>query len=307
MRTNDAHCHFFSRRFFDGLFEAVLRQNAADRTTPDERIIQAIAWHAPNDNADLADRWASELDRHGVSRAVLMASVAGDERSVAEAVARHPARFVGFFMFDPTADGADDRLAAALADRGLRGVCLFPAMHHYPLHDERVARVFDAAAAHPGTAVFVHCGVLSVGIRSKLGLASHFDMRFGNPLDLHGLALRHPEVPVIIPHFGAGLLREALMLADVCPNVHLDTSSSNGWIKYHPGLTLASVFARALAVAGAQRLLFGTDSSYFPRGWQRDIFDAQRRVWGEIGTSDEDLALIMGGNFDRLFPLAPSE
>ena len=73
----------------------------------------------------------------------------------------------------------------------------------------------------PGTAVFVHCGVLSVGVRKKLGLPSPFDIRFGNPLDLHAVALRYPQVPIIIPHFGAGLFREALMVADLCPNVLL--------------------------------------------------------------------------------------
>jgi len=55
-------------------------------------------------------------------------------------------------------------------------------------------------------------------------------------------------VPIIVPHFGAGPLREALMVADLCSNVLLDTSSSNGWIKYTPGLTLPAVFRQALAV-----------------------------------------------------------
>src|SRR6185295_15892532 len=130
----------------------------------------------------------------------------------------------------------------------LRAVCLFPAMHRYPVQDERAQQIFSVAAARPGTAVFVHCGVLSVGVRRKLGLASPFDIRFGNPLDLHAVALRHPQVPIIIPHFGAGLFREALMVADLCPNILLDTSSSNAWIKYYPGLTLSDVFRRALDV-----------------------------------------------------------
>jgi uncharacterized protein len=238
-----------------------------------------------------------------VSRATLIASMPGDEGSVAEAVSRHPRRFVGFFMLDPTAADARERLISALADHpGLRGVCLFPAMHHYPLHDDRVARVFEVAATNPGTAVFVHCGVLSVGLRARLGLSSHFDIRFGNPIDLHATALRYPGVPIIIPHLGAGLLREALMLADLCPNVHLDTSSSNGWIKYHPGLTLEHAFAQALAVVGPRRLLFGTDSSFFPRGWQQGIYDTQRQIWTSLGLADRDLEAIMGGNFDRLFP-----
>ena len=121
----------------------------------------------------------------------------------------------------------------------------------------------------------MHCGVLTVGIRRKLGLPSRFDMRFSNPLDLHAIALAHPRLPIIVPHFGAGMFREALMLADLCPNVVLDTSSSNHWIDYHPGLTLADVFRQALLVAGPSRLLFGTDSSFFPRGWNRAVWDAQ--------------------------------
>ena len=102
--------------------------------------------------------------------------------------------------------------------------------------------------------MFVHCGVLSVGVREKLGLASPFDMRFSNPIDLHAVALRYPQVPIIVPHFGAGYFREALMLADLCPNVYLDTSSSNRWMRYqesHLGI-LRQVFRRALDVVGPQ-------------------------------------------------------
>ena len=168
-------------------------------------------------------------------------------------------------------------------------------------------RIFEIAAATPGTAVFVHCGVLSVGVRKKLGLPSPFDIRFGNPIDLHGVALRYPSVPIIVPHFGAGFFREALMLADLCPNVLLDTSSSNGWMKYQVGLTLGDVFRQALAVVGPDRLLFGTDSSFFPRGWVRDVYEQQSSALDEIGASAEVREKIFGGNFDRLFPAVTLE
>ena len=156
----------------------------------------------------------------------------------------------------------------------MRAVCLFPAMHGYRLDDRVVERVFRAAASS-GAAVFVHCGVLTVGVRKKLGLPSRFDLRLGDPLALARTALAFPSVPVIIPHFGAGYFREALMAADQCPTIHLDTSSSNSWIRFHPGLTLEAVFKQALAVVGPGRLLFGTDSSFFPRGWQRPIYEEQ--------------------------------
>src|SRR5262249_18750042 len=160
---------------------------------------------------------------------------------------------------------AAERCSAAVAG-GLSGICLFPAMHRYALHDERVTPIYEIAQSNPGTVVFAHCGVLSVGVRKKLGLASPFDMRFSSPIDLHAIALRYSKVNFVIPHFGAGYFRETLMVCDLCPNVYLDTSSSNSWMRYDPhGLDLKTVFGRSLDVVGAKRLLFGTDSSFFPR------------------------------------------
>jgi len=143
--------------------------------------------------------------------------------------------------------------------------------------------------------------VLTIGVRKKLGLPSPFDLRLGDPLALAATASRFPEVPVIVPHFGAGFFREALMAAEACPNIHLDTSSSNGWIKYYPDLTLVEVFRRALEIAGPNRLLFGTDSSFFPRGWQKAVYDAQVAALDAISADAATRAKIFGGTFDRIF------
>ena len=289
---NDAHIHFFSPGFFAGLGSS-------------RQAITTLGWQFPESVEQLGAQWVAELDRHGVGKAALMASLPGDADSVAKAVALNPSRFVGFFMLDPTRQDAIDYAKRAL-DEGLRTMCLFPAMHRYPLHGDHVARVFELAAAKRGgtvepVAVFAHCGVLSIGIRKKLGLPSPFEMRFGNPLDLHGVALKHPAVPIIIPHFGGGMLREALMLAECCPNVHFDTSSSNSWIKLTPGLTLEQVFKSALDVVGADRLIFGSDSSFFPRGWNGEVYQRQKATFDAIGVSAADQEKIFAANFTRLF------
>jgi predicted TIM-barrel fold metal-dependent hydrolase len=303
----DSHVHFFSPTFFATL--------AAQRHVATIDALRHLGWDDPVSPKALADRWDVELETQGVSRAAIIASVPGDEASVAAAVEHHPSRFVGYFMLDPTQEDAENRVVSAL-ERGLRGVCLFPAMQGYSLHDPRVARVadiagrfgtpgddtpFSAGGVHRGPVLFVHCGVLSVGARQKLGLASPFDLRHGNPLDLQALAMRHPRLPIVIPHFGAGMLREALMVADQCPNVYFDTSSSNSWVKYQPDLTLEKVFESALAVIGPERLLFGTDSSFFPRGWHRAVYNQQRAALIDLGVSDAQQAAIFGGNFERLF------
>jgi uncharacterized protein len=298
-RINDCHCHFFSEQFFATLGRQ--RQPGAQQTAAG--VVAELAWESPGSPEDLADKWVLELDRNGVARAALIASVPGDESSVGRAVSRHPSRFIGFFMVDPTAPDAASRVEHALHTLDLRCICLFPAMQRYSLHDPRVAPIVEAAARHTGTAVFVHCGALSIGVRRKLGLASRFDVRYGNPLDVHALAAEHSSVPFIIPHFGAGLFREALLVADLCPNVHLDTSSTNRWMDYHPSLTLTDVFRQALRVAGPERLLFGTDSSFFPRGWNRQVYDAQVSAFEFEGVDESIRRRVFGDNFDRLFPV----
>lgn len=289
--VSDAHVHFFSHNFFAAL--AAQRQPASA-----ESIGATLGWQVPARQPEaLALKWVQELDRWGVRRAALIASIPGDEASVAAAVRAHPDRFYGYFMVDPTAPDAGERVRAALAGGYLHCICLFPAMHRYSIHDERVRSVLDVAP----TAVFVHCGVLTVGVRAKLGLPSPFDMRFSNPIDLHGVALAFPKLRFIVPHFGAGYFREALMLCDLCPNVYLDTSSSNSWIRYQPELLgLPQVFRRALDVAGPERLLFGSDSSFFPRGWNKAIFDSQVQALQHVGVSGVDAQRIFGGNLERV-------
>ena len=120
---NDAHCHFFSTPFF-----APLGGDAA---------LAKLGWDAPGTPDALADRWVAELDRHQVSRAALIASVPDDAASVAAAVRRHPGRFVGFFMVDPTQPNAAAKAADAIGRGGMRGICLFPAMHRYAIQDDR--------------------------------------------------------------------------------------------------------------------------------------------------------------------------
>jgi predicted TIM-barrel fold metal-dependent hydrolase len=289
---NDSHCHFFSSRFLELL---------APQGGGAESIAGRLHWDAPRTATELGDRWVAELDRHGVSRASLIASIPGDAVSVAEAVAHHPDRFVGFFMHNPAGPESAAVLARSLQEYRMAAICLFPAMHGYRLDDEVVEHVFRAAADH-GAVVFVHCGVLTVGVRKALGLPSRFDLRLGDPLALARTALGFPGVPVIVPHFGAGFFREALIAADQCPTIHFDTSSSNSWIRFDGGQSLEGVFRSALAIAGASRLLFGTDSSFFPRGWQAGIYEEQQRVMGSLGVSVPDRAAIFSGNFDRLFP-----
>lgn len=288
--VHDAHVHFFSPQFYSGLAR---QKGLADAAA----LAALLPWEIPQSPEALAEQWAAEFDRRGIDRGCLIASAPGDEASVAAAVEAHPRRFWGHFMLDPTQPDAGERVTAAARNPHLHCVCLFPALHRYSMHDACVTPVLEGAASGK-LAVFVHCGVISIGVRQKLGLPTPRDMRFSNPLDLHAIALRFPAVRFLVPHFGAGLFREALMLADLCPNVWLDTSSSNRWMAYE-GLDLAGVFRRTMDVIGSDRILFGTDSSFFPRGWNAAVFEEQCAALHSLGVSAANARQILAGNLER--------
>jgi hypothetical protein len=231
---------------------------------------------------------------------VLIASVPGDEDSVAAVARASPDRIIPYFMLNPTSDDALARVKRAFADLGLKGICLFPAMHRFHLWEARLLPIYETVAAYGGI-VFVHCGHLKVGVRDKLGLPSRFEMRFANPVDLHGVAKIFPNLPFVIPHFGCGYFRELLLIADQCANIYTDTSSSNDWVRFMPyPLDLSTLFAKTLQVLGPERILFGTDSSFFPRGWRKDVFDAQVQVLEALHVPSPQVVQMLSGNIARL-------
>ncbi len=292
----DAHTHFFSHTWFQHF--ANLASARLPEITSAEALAVKLGWEAPAAAPEeLGRRWVEELDRRGVSKQVLFASKLNDAESLAVAVRAFPQRLVGYVMIDPTQPSARDQTYYSLNLLGMKGVLLFPALHHFHAFDKKVFPIYEEAAA-AAAPVFIHFGQLSIPIFQKLGLPDNIDHRFSNPEDLKIPAAEFSEVNFIVPHFGCGRFEEALAVAREFSNIYFDTASSNSWIA--PPLTLAQVFQRSLTVLGPERILFGTDSSYFPRGWRQDIFDQQLQILNALQVSKQDQEKIFGGNLARL-------
>jgi hypothetical protein len=59
-----------------------------------------------------------------------------------------------------------------------------------------------------------------------------------------------------------------------------------------------------LDVVGPRRLLFGTDSSWFPRGWIRNVFDTQVQALAAVGVDATAAKGILGGNLRGLLQIS---
>ena len=294
----DSHSHFFSYPFF----EALIKQKNVDADIAGEltRVGKLSGVEIPDENIENhTNKWLSEMKNHNVEKMITFASLPEEAEAVAEAMRLAPEKLIGYTLVNPITDKSVNFIHKS-ADMGFRGLLFFPVMHHYRMFDNRLFPALDAAREHKMN-IIVHFGLLQVKLRDIIGLPRPFDMQYGNPLDLQITANRYPGIIFVIPHFGCGFFRETLMLGSLCENVYVDTSSSNSWIKTQPeNLTLTSVFEKSAGVFGVDRIVFGTDSSVFPRGWRNDLYEEQLVAMKKAGFNENEIEKILSGNINRI-------
>jgi predicted TIM-barrel fold metal-dependent hydrolase len=250
----------------------------------------------PEEIDDALERWVAEVERYGLRRVNF---VSGRENDLlAGLVARHPDIFVGL-AHHRLAPGAAEELKRAVDELGLRGYKLLGPMTDYAFEDPQLRSVWEFCAERR-LPVLIHFGFLGRGG----GVVQHPRM---SPLSLFEVARDFPEIPFVIPHFGAGYWQELLALCWSLPNIYIDTSGSNQWMKWMPyPLTLESLFAKAYETIGPERIVFGSDSSYFPRGFSVRYLQDQLRACYSLNFKDEDIRAIFGGNAAQLLRLEAS-
>jgi len=297
----DFHTHLFSRAFFEAL--AQLSPQPGPNIDKIDRVARELSIEVPSSSHhDHLRRWMAEMERYGVQHMVSFASVPDEVDILTELMPRASGRISAFAVVDPRAKGAPGR-ARELLDSGFSGLLLFPAMHRFRLDGPELSAVLDVLE-EDGAVALVHCGLLQIRVRDQFGIPREYDLSLANPLHLIPAADRHPRTRFVIPHFGAGMFRETLMAGAQCQNVYVDTSSSNSWTStQESALRLADVFERALGVFGSQRILFGTDSCVFPRGWRHDVLVAQREALGACGLDARAKGHILHANAAQLLRL----
>lgn len=243
---------------------------------------------------EAAFRFAKAVDQYGLAGICFMTG--GGNEVLAEAI-RPWRKLYGFAHHDPFGQCAPSELEEALTKLELRGYKILATRLTRPLTSKTLRPLWEICEKYE-IPVLIHFGPLGAGG----GIA------FGpnvNPLILHDIAKAYPKISFIIPHFGVGYIRELMQLMWACDNVLVDTSGSNQWRYYMwPQPTLPDLFRVFYKQFGATRIIFGTDSSHFPRGWVVDYALEQLDAADKAGIRESALEAIFRDNALRLLKLA---
>jgi len=229
----------------------------------------------------------AQMDEAGIDRSVLYAVQApivyASNEYVHELCERFPDRLIGFASVDPTDPGAPARLEQAVRGLGLKGLKLHPPLQRFSPDDERVFPVYEKAVELNIPVVF-HVGTTPFGPLCRLAHAS--------PLLIDEVAVRFPELRILLTHLGTLWHNEAFMVVEKNPNVFIDTAA---YVTEIEQILTPDIVTRI----GADKIVFGTDYPMPYAGQVHRMSDFVDCVRG-LALPDQVLARIFSRNFDAL-------
>ena len=255
---------------------------------PEPEAVLANAWK------ETAQRWSGELTKYGIDKIVFVTG--GGNQNLYQIIQVDPERFLGFAHHDPFMPGAAQELQNSVQQYGFRGYKILAPTLSGRLDQPRLIPLWETLEQLK-LPVIIHFGVL--GWRGGIGYQENI-----SPLALHNVAKGYPGIPFVIPHFGCGYPKELLHLAWVCPNIYVDTCGNNEWVRWMPyKLTLEDLFRRFYETIGPERIIFGSDSEWFPRGFALRYLQDQLMACYQLGFPEGEIAQIFGGNASKLLKL----
>ncbi|WP_069814152.1 amidohydrolase family protein [Streptomyces sp. TP-A0874] len=312
-RVIDSHVHFFGRGFLpQGWFQPVAQKWSASRYPPVERTASDVESGLLDPDATLL---VKELSDAGVDAAVCLGldwgvhlgpaevDITEVHRTYGEMQKALRGKFYAVGGVDPRRENAVEIARSALEEDGLRGIKLYPPSGFLP-GDERCFPIYELCSSL-GKPVVFHTALIGYP----------HDASYANPLGVIKVQRAFPDLTIVLAHSGySSWADEAIEVAAAHPHTYLELSNWNHDLHTDHGRErLLRVLAQMRGHVGAHRMLFGSDhlgGRRFSGGrsgmgaWRSFIAGlAGNPAFGKRPLTTDEIALILGGNAERVFSL----
>lgn len=221
-----------------------------------------------------------EMDEAGISTGVVMGRASTGKlggvgnSAIIEALDAWPERFVGFLSTDL------EQIAASIEDirrhaahPGVKGVSIEPG-------SSRTPRLADDPALDPIYELCVELELpVSISLSGLLSALAGHDLSWCSPIPVQRVAMRYPELTIIVSHAAWPYAEQMVVIALVCPNIYV---SPDLYIAT-AGMPGRQAYVDAANLYLADRTLFGTAyptrplkdalDDFLGMGWRPEIVD----------------------------------
>jgi predicted TIM-barrel fold metal-dependent hydrolase len=255
-----------------------------------------------------ADRLLKAMEEAGVERAVILPIDSGLNQEMPLGLREKTDWHVSEIQGKPsltTFVGIDPRrgieglteLQRAVADKGCRGLKLYPPNGFYP-DDDKFYPFYELAEE------------LSIPVVIHQGFTSRFKhVKYARPIYVDKMATDFPGLKIVLAHVGTPWQDEALMVAAKNPNVYVDLS---GWQVYArvPSKIYQLIADAALVRVFPNKMLWGSDFPLFEhmltmtkwvQFFRKLTLPTQMIEMGYVQVKQGDIERIMWKNAAALF------
>ena len=167
-----------------------------------------------------------------------------EDQYVADYVSAHPDSLIGFLSVDPTQKDWEKELYVGHQELGLKGIKLLPMYAGFMPDDSMLDPLWSYADQH-ALPVLLHTGTTFV---------SQAPLAYTLPRNLDPVAIRYPEVKIILAHLSHPYEAECVAVIRKHPNVYADISA----LHYRP-FQLYNSLMLVQEYGVWDKVLFGTD------------------------------------------------
>jgi predicted TIM-barrel fold metal-dependent hydrolase len=248
-------------------------------------IIDADTHISPTGGAFALDAHMARMQRAGIDKTLTWlkpdyegTGIEGHNAYVHQAMQTYPDQILGFGWADPTVgvEHAKEMVRRCAYEYDLYGVKLNGAQNDYYIDDAELALPVVDEIAQTGKVLAFHIG------------PDEYERT--HPFRAARIAEMYPDMPILMVHMGmtnVDMNDAVIEMAQKCPNMYLIGSG-----------TTPEAVLKAIRALGAERVCFGTDA---PFKMQHVVLATYQAFLEEV--SEEERALVMGGNIARLFDL----
>lgn len=179
---------------------------------------------------------------------------------IAEYVASHPEKLIGWASVNPADEDAIDQLVHCVMDLGLSGLKVGPTYQHFDPTD-RAYRPFFRKCSELGIPIMWHQGTT---------FPSRARLRWALPLLLEDVAMAFPDLRMIIAHMGHPWEEDVVALIRKSPNLYADISA----VHYRPWRYWQAMVT-AMEYGVTHKLLLASD---FPSGTVSNVINGLRSI-----------------------------
>lgn len=231
----------------------------------------------------------ADMDDNKVDKAVIVSMdlttaygvVLVTNEDVADFSSKYPDRFIPFAGIDPAMGrSAVDRLTHAVEDLGCTGMKLVPPVQKFNISDPGFNPLWEKA---------IGLGIIVWSHTAHQMSMPGTDARLGHPMLIEAVALRYPELTIVMGHCGFPWMMEAASVAARHPNVYIDISAYPDLYNHFPWDIYTKFDAEG-------KVLFATDN---PIKTTKETLEAL----GRVDISQEFKDKILGENAKGLLGL----